>query len=77
MHLIHRKGCLLWFLLGYSPDLNPIEEAFSKVKAFVKNNKATFQSATVHELPLLFYSAFVTVTPEDCYSYIQHAGYNL
>ena len=47
MYLIHRKGCLLWFLPAYSPDLDPIEEAF------------------------------VTVTPEDCYSYIQHAGLQL
>ena len=68
MHLIHQNGCLLWFLPAYSPDFNLIEEAFSKVKAFVKKNEATFQSAAVHELPLLLYSAFVTVTPEDCYS---------
>ena len=66
----------MWFLPAYSPDLNPIEEAFSKVKTFIKNNEATFQSAAVHELPLLLYSAFVTVTPEDCHSYIKHAGYN-
>jgi transposase len=30
--LIEEKGCLLWLLPSYSPDFNPIEEAFSKVK---------------------------------------------
>ena len=29
--LIEEKGCQLWFLPPYSPDFNPIEEAFSKV----------------------------------------------
>ena len=44
MHLIfHRKGCLLCFLPAYSPDLNPIDEAFSKVKAIVTNNEATLK----------------------------------
>ncbi|MDP9476179.1 MAG: transposase [Actinomycetota bacterium] len=31
--LIEARGCEVWFLPSYSPDLNPIEEAFSKVKA--------------------------------------------
>lgn len=31
--LIEGRGCELWFLPAYSPDLNPIEEAFSKVKS--------------------------------------------
>jgi transposase len=30
--LIEKKGCQLWLLPSYSPDFNPIEEAFSKVK---------------------------------------------
>ena len=31
--LAEAKGCLLWFLPAYSPELNPIEEVFSKVKS--------------------------------------------
>ena len=31
--LIEERGCQLWLLPSYSPDMNPIEEAFSKVKA--------------------------------------------
>jgi transposase len=34
--LIERRGCELWFLAAYSPDLNPIEEAFSKAKGILK-----------------------------------------
>lgn len=30
--LIEERGCELWFVLAYSPDPDPIEEAFSKVK---------------------------------------------
>ena len=33
--LIEQRGCEVWFLPAYSPDLNPIEEAFSKVKALL------------------------------------------
>ncbi len=38
--LIERRGCELWFLPAYSPDLNPIEEAFSKAKGILKKAKA-------------------------------------
>jgi transposase len=33
--LIEARGCLLWLLPPYSPDFNPIEEAFSKVKTLL------------------------------------------
>ena len=38
--LIEGKGCLLWLLPSYSPDFNPIEEAFSKVKTILRKAKA-------------------------------------
>jgi transposase len=34
--LVERRGCELRFVPAYSPDLNPIEEAFSKVKALLR-----------------------------------------
>jgi len=37
--LIEGRGCELWFLPAYSPDLNPIEEAFSKVKAYLRRRR--------------------------------------
>jgi transposase len=38
--LIEERGCELWFLPAYSPDLNPIEEAFSKIKGALRKAKA-------------------------------------
>ena len=38
--LVEEKGCQLWLLPSYSPDLNPIEEAFSKVKNLLRKAKA-------------------------------------
>ena len=38
--LIEERSCLLWLLPSYSPDLNPIEQAFSKVKTLLRKAKA-------------------------------------
>jgi hypothetical protein len=38
--LIERRGCALLYLLSYSPDCNPIEQAFSKIKALVRRAEA-------------------------------------
>src|SRR5258708_37612106 len=35
-HLIEERGCQLLFLPAYSPDFSPIEETFSKIKAFLR-----------------------------------------
>jgi transposase len=43
--LIEQEGCELWFLPAYSPDLNPIEEAFSKAKGILKKAKARIHEA--------------------------------
>ena len=37
-NLVNQTGALLHFLPPYSPDLNPIEECFAKVKVCIKNN---------------------------------------
>ena len=55
---------LIRFLPPYSPDLNPIELAFSKVKAFLKANDTIFQAT--HAPCVLVGSAFSTITQEDC-----------
>ena len=68
-------GALLWFLPPYSPDLNPIEELFSQVKAFLRNNYIAYQ---VTDSPhVIISTAFVSVSPQNCCSYIKHAGYLL
>ena len=70
--LILSTGALLWFLPPYSPDLNPIEELFSKVKASLQNNSIAFQ---VTDSAHVISAAFASVSPENCCSYIKHAGY--
>ncbi len=59
------------FLPSYSPDLNPIEEAFSKIKALVGK-----VDARVHEALLEAISrALAAVTPENAAGWFAHAGY--
>ena len=66
-------GALIRFLPAYSPDLNPIEEVFSKVKQYLKAND-TLYLATQSPRSFIIH-AFHTVTQEDYINYIRHAGY--
>ena len=59
------------FLASYSPDLNPIEEAFSKIKALVRKAGARMREALVEAIG----RALAAVTPEDAASWFAHAGY--
>lgn len=63
----------LIFLPPYSPDLNPVEEVFSKVKYIMKQNDALFQISTIPRVLLL--EAFSRVTQQDCEAYIHDCGY--
>ena len=65
----------LVFLPPYSPDLMPLEDVFSKVKAVLKANESTFLYTLTPNLILKM--AFCTVTQADCLAYIRHAGYSL
>ena len=73
LETVEGVGALLWFLPPYSPDLNPTEECFSKVKKFLANSSIAYQSTDSPQV--LVTAAFTTVTKEDCLGYIQHAGY--
>ena len=64
-----QTGTCLLFLPPYSPDLNPIEEVFSKVKGIMKKNDALFQARE------LLTVAFSMATKDDFCSYITHSGY--
>jgi transposase len=57
------------FLPTYSPELNPIEEAWSQFKQFLKRAKAR----TVDDLLDAMARAAKTITPEDAQGYFQHA----
>src|SRR5215210_1104256 len=71
--LIEERGCQLWLLPPYSPDMNPIEEAFSKVKALLRRAKARV-------LETLFEAtedALGAVSAEDAHGYFRHCGYTI
>lgn len=69
---IEQTGALVQFLPPYSPDFNPIEETFSKVKAVMRANEQ-LEFDTDAEVAVL--SAFNTVTVDDCVQWITHCGY--
>ena len=68
---IHKRGCEVVFLPSYSPDLNPIEQAFSKLKMFVKRSAARTRSA----LDTAIGTALKTVTLSDVRGWFEYAGY--
>ena len=67
MHMIQAVGALVHFLPPYSPDYNPIEEAFSKLKSSMKAMK---QEAQVMDIDTVVLSGFTTITPSDCEGWI-------
>jgi transposase len=68
-------GVRLVFLPPYSPDFNPIEEAFAQVKALLRHHTIYFNSkkgaAKMYELSC----AMTVVSGEDAVGYFMHAGY--
>ena len=68
---IEAAGATLRFLPAYSPDLNPIEQAFSKLKAALRKGAAR----TVTRLLKLIGRIAKTLAPEECANYFRHAGY--
>ena len=71
-HVLQR-GALLHFLPPYSPDLNPVENIFSKVKAIIRENDKMFQSSSTPRV--LLSMAFQMITEQDRMSYARHCGY--
>ena len=69
--LIEAREAALLFLPSYSPDLNPIEEAFSKIKALVRKEGARVREVLVEAIG----RALAAVTPEDTAGWFAHAGY--
>lgn len=69
--LIEARGADLVFLPSYSPDLNPIEEAFSKIKALVRKEDARVREALLEAIG----RALAAVTAEDAAGWFAHAGY--
>lgn len=68
---IEATGASLRYLPPYSPDLNPIEMAFSKFKALLKKAAAR----TIEDLWTAIAQALPQLTPSDCANYFTAAGY--
>lgn len=66
-------GCQVVFLPPYSPDFNPIEHAFSKLKAGLRRT----QARTVEELWSAIGRLLPTITPADARNWYRHCGYPL
>jgi transposase len=69
--LIAARGAELRFLPAYSPDLNPIEAACSKVKTLLR----TAAARTHEELVAAIRAALAAITPADAQGYLTHCGY--
>jgi transposase len=61
----------LWYLPAYSPDLNPIEQAFAKVKHWMR----AAQKRTIEETWRHVGHLVGTIQPDECRSYFANAGY--
>lgn len=70
---IEARGARLQFLPPYSPDLNPIEKCWAKVKTVLRRLKAR----TLEELIDALDRAFQSITPEDARAWFAHCGYLL
>jgi transposase len=68
---IERRGATLVYLPPYSPDLNPIEQAFAKLKALLR----TVAARTVARLWDVLGDQLDRFTPQECVNYLANAGY--
>ena len=69
---IESAGAELFYLPPYSPDLNPIELAFSKLKSML----CTAATRTVDELETTIGELIQRFTPQECNNYFRHCGYS-
>jgi transposase len=69
--LIEHQGCELLYLPAYSPDYNPIEEAFAKIKNLLRKAAARSKEALVEAMG----AALSAVTAADAQGFFEHAGY--
>ena len=63
---IEARGAALWLLPPYSPDLNPIEQMWSKVKTALRTDEALYHAIA---------SALRTITQKDAQAWFRHCGY--
>jgi len=71
--LIEARGAQLLYLPPYSPDLNPIELAWSKFKQYLR----TAKSRTADALDQAVTEALQTITPDNAAAWFRHCGYGI
>ena len=69
--LIEERGCELVYLPAYSPDYNPIEEAFAKIKNLLRKAAARTKEALVEAIG----AALSAISAQDARGFFEHAGY--
>jgi transposase len=69
---VENSGCTLVYLPPYSPDFNPIENMWSKVKAILR----TAAARTIDTVVDAVATALDAITLEDCDGYFRHCGYD-
>ncbi len=70
---LDQAGISYRYLPAYSPDMNPIEQAWSKLKACLRARAARSREALERAIP----DALATVTPSNAQGWFRHAGYPL
>jgi transposase len=73
LDLLSSAGCQVLFLPAYSPDLSPIEEAFSKLKAFLRRCR----SRTIPVLIRAIAQGLDRITAKDAEGWFAHAGFSV
>jgi transposase len=69
--LVEATGAKLLYLPPYSPDLNPIEMMFAKLKALLRK----FKERVIGALWDRIAAVLAEFTPQECSNYLKHAGY--
>ncbi len=69
----------LLYLPAYSPDLNPIEEAFSALKSWLRSNRdyvlGEMEGAAVDAYALIWEATYAVMTPESARGWFRHSEY--
>ena len=69
--LIEEGGCELMYLPPYSPDFNPIEQAFAKLKAMLRRAESRTRGALIEAMG----AALSAITAQDASGFFRHCGY--
>jgi transposase len=75
LELVDCANVRLKYLPPYSPDLNPIEEAFSKIKHFLRRHTNYYAATTGDGILYDMLEVLDVITASDAEGYFAHAGY--